>query len=118
MTTFARLLPATLALLLLAAHFVRASRQPLAAALLALVALLFVPRVWAARTVQAVLAVGVGVWLHTAWLFAAARRAQGAPSARLWAILGAVAAFTALAAWMIEGRVRALHGRDGSRLGP
>lgn len=115
MKTLVRLLPAALALLLLAAHFVRAGRAPLAASLLVLVAVLFVPRLWAVRTVQGLLAVGVGVWLHTAWSFAAERRAMGAPSARLWAILGAVAAFTALAAWMLEGRARALRGVEAER---
>lgn len=115
MKTFARLLPAALALLLLAAHFVRAGRSPLAAALLVLVAILFVPRIWAARVAQVVLVAGVGVWIHTASSLAGERRAMGAPSARLWAILGAVAAFTALAAWMVEGRVRALRGVELDR---
>jgi len=106
-----RVLPAGLAALMLGAHFFRARQLVLAAACLALLPLLVAARAWAARTVQAALALGVVVWLHTAWQFAAARRAAGAPSARLWLILGGVAAFTALAAWLLEGRARSLAAR-------
>jgi len=109
MATLARLLPAALAALFLAAHFLRAGRPGLVAVSLLLVALLFVPRAAAARAVQVALAAGVAVWLSTAWSFAAERRAAGLPAARLWAILGGVAAFTAVAAWLLEGRVRALR---------
>lgn len=112
MTTFLRVLPAGLASLMLAAHFFRARQLVLMAACLALLPLLVAARAWAARTVQVALALGVLVWLRTAWLFAAARRALGAPSVRLWVILGSVAAFTALAAWLLEGRIRRLGARQ------
>ncbi|KAB2949166.1 MAG: hypothetical protein F9K18_15330 [Thermoanaerobaculia bacterium] len=112
MTPFLRLLPAGLAVLLLGAHFFRARLLPGVAAALVLLALLFVPRAWAARAVQAGLALGALEWLRTAWVFAAARRAQGAPHLRLWLILGAVAAFTALAAWLLGARIRRLAARE------
>ena len=76
------------------------------AACLVLLPLLVIARAWAVRTVQIALTLGVIVWLRAAWLFAAARRAAGAPYVRLWVILGGVAAFTALAAWLLEGRIR------------
>jgi hypothetical protein len=92
-----------LALLLLAAHFFRAGLIPLTALCVVLVALVFVRATWAVRTLQAALALGTLEWLRTAWVFAAARAAQGQPYGRLLAILGAVAAVTALAAWLLSG---------------
>jgi hypothetical protein len=93
---------AGLALLLLAAHFFRAGLIPLTALCVVLVALLFIRATWAVRTLQTVLALGTLEWLRTAWVFAAARAAQGQPYGRLLAILGAVAAVTALAAWLLS----------------
>jgi hypothetical protein len=108
MSGFAKSLPAALALLLLAAHFFRAGRLAAVVGALLLLAVLCARRVWAVRLVQASLAVGIVVWLHTAAVFAAERRAAGAPSTRLWLILGGVATFTALAIWMLESRAREL----------
>lgn len=88
-----------LAALLLAAHFYRGGLTVAAGLALGLGALAFVRHRWARRWLQAGLAVGVIVWLHTAWLLASGRAAQGQPYGRLLAILGAVAALTALAAW-------------------
>lgn len=93
---------AGLALLLLAAHFFRAGLIPLTALCVVLVALLFIRAAWAVRTLQSVLALGTLEWLRTAWVFAAARAAQGQPYGRLLVILGAVAAVTALAAWLLS----------------
>jgi hypothetical protein len=95
---------AGLALLLLAAHFFRAGLMPLAALLVVLLALLFIRANWATRTVQIVLALGTLEWLRTAWVFAAARAAQGQPYGRLLAILGAVAALTAVASVLLSRR--------------
>jgi lysylphosphatidylglycerol synthetase-like protein (DUF2156 family) len=92
---------AGLALLLLAAHFYRAGLMPLTVLCAMLVGLLFVRATWGQRVLQAVLALGTLEWLRTAWVFAAARAAQGQPYGRLLAILGAVAAVTALAALLL-----------------
>jgi hypothetical protein len=92
---------AGLALLLLAAHFYRAGLVALTVLCAMLVGLLFVRAIWAVRVLQAVLALGTLEWLRTAWVFAAARAAQGQPYGRLLAILGAVAAVTALAALLL-----------------
>lgn len=88
-----------LAALLLAAHFYRGGLTVAAGLALGLGALAFVRRRWARRWLQAGLAAGVVVWLHTAWVLATGRIGQGQPYGRLLAILGAVAAVTALAAW-------------------
>jgi len=95
---------AGLALLLLAAHFFRAGLMPITVLCVVLVALLFVRTTWAVRSLQAALALGTLEWLRTAWVFAAARAAQGQPFGRLLAILGAVAAVTAVAALLLSGR--------------
>lgn len=93
---------AGVALLLLAAHFYRAGLAPLAALCAMLVGLLFVRATWSVRVLQAVLALGALEWLRTAWVFAAARAAQGQPYGRLLAILGTVAAVTAIAALLLS----------------
>ena len=92
------LLPA-LALLLLAAHFFRGGHTPLAAISGGLIALVFVPRPWAALLLRAALALGSIEWLRTAWVLAERRALAGEPYARMLLILGAVTVLTAVAAW-------------------
>lgn len=104
------LLPAV-ALLLLGAHFFRASLVPLTVACLALLALLFVRTAWAARTLQVAFALGTVEWLRTAWVFASARAVAGQPYGRLLIILGGVALFTALAAIVLKSKVARQHFR-------
>jgi hypothetical protein len=91
-----------LALLLLAAHFVHAGLWPVAVACAAPVALLWVRRPWAARTVQTVLVVGAIEWVLTAATLAQMRIAHHQPYVRLLAILGGVAVFTVFAALAIQ----------------
>jgi hypothetical protein len=105
------LLVPALALLLLGAHYFRAGSAPVAGLCAALVALLFVRTPWAARTVQVALAIGTLEWLRTAWTFAAARAAIDQPYARLLVILATVAAFTAVAAWIVGRRPLGQHFR-------
>ena len=93
-----------LALLLLAAHFYRADGMALAALSVAMTLLLAVPRPWAARTLQVVLVLGALGWLRTLAAVAAIRIAAGQPYVRLALILGGVAAFTLVAAWMFQHR--------------
>ncbi len=102
-----------IALALLAAHFLRGSAlAPSAAALLAL-ALLFVPRPWAARAAQAALALGVVEWLRTLGALVAQRIASGEPWLRLAAILGGVALLTALS--LVVFRAAAVRAHFGHR---
>lgn len=93
---FLRLLPPSVALLLLAAHFARAGGWGWfwAALCVALIALAAVPRPWAARVLQGALVVGTVEWIRTLVALAAARAAAGQPYTRLALILGAVAALT------------------------
>jgi hypothetical protein len=100
-------LPA-LALAILAAHFYRAAAWALMLACLALIALLAVPRAWVARLVPLCLAAGTLEWIRTAYVLVQQRIALGQPWARLALVLGAVALFTAAAAWVFRSqRLRA-----------
>jgi hypothetical protein len=95
---FNRLLPAVIALLLLAAHFYRAELPFLVPVCLGLVALSFVRLAWVPGVLALALALGTGEWLRTLLLLASGRIAAGEPYARLVVILVAVALFTLLAA--------------------
>jgi hypothetical protein len=96
-----RSIPAVLAALLLAAHYVRAASYALAAVCVAAIVLLFFSRPWATVALRAGLAAGVLVWAATAWRIASLRMSEGRPYGRMLLILGAVAAFTAFAAWIL-----------------
>ena len=98
------LLPA-LALVLLAAHFLHAGLWLPATLALLLIGLLAVPRPWAARVLQLVLALATVEWLLTAVVRAQMRMAHDEPYLRLAVILGAVAIFTAIAAAVFQHRV-------------
>ena len=111
--TIAALLLPGLALLLLGAHFFRAGLPPLTALCVVLAGLLFVRSPWVGRLLQAVLVLGALEWIRTAWVFAAARAAAGLPYGRLLAILGAVAAVTALAALLLRSVAARRHFRSG-----
>ncbi len=97
-----RRLPALLALLMLGAHFLRFGQTPLVALCLILLAPLFVPRPWAQALVRWTLALGALVWLWTLVDGIRTRLAFDEPWLRLALILGAVAAFTAWAAWLLR----------------
>jgi hypothetical protein len=100
-----------LALLLLAAHLVHSGLMSLAALAALLLGLLAVPRPWAARTLQVVLAVAVIEWILTAVGLAQLRLRHDEPYVRLAAILGSVTLFTALAALAFEHPVLRAHFR-------
>jgi hypothetical protein len=99
--------------LLLAAHFLRAGAVLFMALSFGLLALLPVRRPWAARVLQGWLLLGVVVWVLSGVAFATDRAAQGKPFLRLVAIMGSVAAVTALAALTIQsGRLGRHFGLD------
>jgi hypothetical protein len=110
-------LPIVLSLLLLGAHFLRDGATAFVAAGLALGALLFVRRPWAARVVQVALVAGCLEWLRTLMVIALQRQHAGLPWLRMALILGAVAALAALAAWLLQtprlGRIYGLSPRAG-----
>jgi len=92
---FVRLIPVTLSLLVLGAHFLRAGSPGLVAASVSAIGLLLVPRAWVPRVMTVALLVGAGTWAHTAIDLARIRASLGEPYLRMALILGGVALFTA-----------------------
>lgn len=99
---YALLILPSFAVLLLVAHFFRAGEIVLAAASVAALVLLAVPRAWAARVLQVALLAGAVEWLYTLAVFASTRMAMGQPYLRLTLILAAVALFTAASAAVFQ----------------
>lgn len=115
MATAALLALPALALLLLAAHLLHAGFVAATVVALLLGALLAVRRPWAARVLQLVLALAVVEWLLTAVRLSQLRIQHDQPYLRMALILGAVAAFTALAAALLQHRrLRAWFGRTAA----
>ena len=103
-----RRLPAFLALLMLGALSLRLG-LPLWATLpatLLLLALLFIANPAMQTALSALLGAGALAWVAMAGLRMSERLALGLPWLRLAAILGAVAMFTAWAAWLIRAARR------------
>lgn len=102
-----------LSLLALAAHFLRAGHPILVLAVLAGLAVLFVKRPWAARTVQILLLVGAVEWARTTFALATARIDAGEPYLRMIAILGGVILLSLGAALSFQtDRMRRIYGLD------
>ena len=106
--------PILFAELLLAAHFLRGGNFVAVALSLALLAFLAVRRPWAATVLQLGLVIGTLEWARTAFVLIQARRELGEPFLRLGAILGGVAAATALGLFVFRWR----RVRQHFRLGP
>ena len=99
-----RRLPALVACLLLGALSLRVGLPFLVAVPLTLAALilLFIPKPEGQAVIAALLWAGAIAWGALTWLRVQQRLAEGQPWLRLAAILGAVALFTALSAWLLR----------------
>jgi len=97
-----QLVPVVLSLIVLGAHFFRAGNLFMIFAVLCLLGLLAVRRVWAARIVQVALVLGAIEWVRTLVSLAGQRSRAGEPVVRLILILGSVALVTGLAALMFS----------------
>ena len=95
---FIRLLPVCLSSVLIAAHFLRSGSFVWVGCSLAFPFLLFFPKKWAARIVQACLVIGMLEWLRTLYIIANLRIETGKPWMRLVIILGSVAIVTGASA--------------------
>jgi hypothetical protein len=101
---FLRLLPVTLSLLLMAAHFYRGGLLiPSGICAVLPVVLIFRER-WVPPLIRVVLILGAFEWLHALYGFVQTRIALGQPWTRLAIILGAVALLTALSALVFSNR--------------
>lgn len=118
MRTFLLSLPAGLSVVVLGAHLLFHGQLPLVPPVLALLALLWVRRAWAARVLQAALVLGAAEWVRTALASAAARDAAGAPWLRMALILGAVALVSLLGAALLETGTMRRRFRGGGGADP
>jgi len=97
---------ATVAFVLLAAHFHRAGLEVGAGVALLLLPFPWIARPWATRAAQAALVLGALEWLRTLSLHASQRLAEGRPVLRLGLILGTVALVTFASAPLLSRRGR------------
>jgi hypothetical protein len=100
--TIALLIPAALSFVLLAAHFVRSGSALLVLLSLACIGLLFIPRRWAARTVQVLLVLGALEWLRATVVLIDHRMSADDDWLRMAIILVCVALFTGLSALLLQ----------------
>lgn len=98
------LVPTVLSLLLAGAHFLRADQDGLVVLSVALIALVAVPRRWAAYLLQGALLLIAAEWVRTTVALVSVRQAHGLPSGRMAAILGGVALVAVLAALLLRTR--------------
>ena len=96
------LLVPALALLLLAAHFVRAQLWFPAVVSAVLIGLLALRAQWSVLALQCCLVLGSIEWLRTLLATAAARIAMGQPYTRMALIIGVVAALTFASALILQ----------------
>lgn len=90
--------PLILSALVLAAHFLRTGNLVVVALILCAPLLLLVRQRWVVIALQVGLGVAALEWIRTAVTIAQERAATGAPTTRMFVILGGVALFTALSA--------------------
>ena len=108
-----RFLPAILSLVVLGAHFARIGNFVVVLLLLMCIGLLWMRRPWVAYVIQTILALGIIVWVLTAFGIAFSRIQNGEDWLRMALIMGGVAGFTAYAAWHFRHpRLRAWYGTD------
>ncbi len=100
MNKYFRLPSIVLSILVLAAHFFRSGDVILMALSLGLLFLLFFKGQWAVNAMQVFLFLGGLEWIWTAMLLVMQRQAIGQPWLRMACILGGVALFTFLAAFV------------------
>ena len=106
-------LPIALSFAVLGAHFMRYGNTTGVIGAVVLVALLFIRRPWAARTMQVALVLAALEWLHTLYNLMQVRMALDQPFARMAVILGAVAAVTACSSLLFQLRpLKSIYGLD------
>ncbi|WP_405219895.1 hypothetical protein [Lentisalinibacter sediminis] len=110
------LLLIVLSLAVLGAHYLRYGNVFGVAVSLALIGLLFVRSAWAARVIQAALVLGAVEWAHILYELTQIRLAQGAPTARMGAIIGVVILVTVGSALLFQtGTMKRMYGLETTR---
>ncbi len=99
-----KLSPVIISLLILGAHFYRASLFPFLLYSIILSFLLYKKNNWVARSIQLFLIIGSMEWIRTLIVFIDTRITIGQSWTRLAVILGSVALFTGLSALIFQIR--------------
>jgi len=98
-----RVVPLIVSALLMAVHFLRSGNVAVVVLILCAPLLLLTRQRWSVVALQIALAAAAIEWVRIALAIARERAAAGAPSTRMFVILGSVALFTALSAWPLRG---------------
>ena len=101
-----RAIPASLAALLLGAHFLRTGNMIVVALCVVVGIAAFIPVPAIRWAVRILLALGALEWLMTAGELLRFRMATGEPWIRMIAIMAAVALFTAFASWFLPAHAK------------
>jgi hypothetical protein len=101
-----RVTPLVISTLVIAAHFFRSGNYGFVIFALVCPLLLWTRQRWAVVAVQVLLGIAAIEWIRTAVSIAWDRAALGAPTTRMFVILGAVALFAALSALPLEAASR------------
>ena len=101
---FIWLIPVFISLLLLASHFLRYGNILFMALSLSVIPLLAIRKKWVVLLVRILLFLGTLEWVRTIWTLAAIRMEFGKPYLRMAIILGGVALFTFLSAFVFKSK--------------
>lgn len=110
--TYLQLVPATLSLVILAAHFLRSGSLLFVFLVLVVAGFVLVRQPWAGRALQWVLVIGAIEWLRTLVVLTSQRRLEGLPYTRMALILAAVGVFTLASALLVSTRRAKVHFRE------
>lgn len=101
---FVRLLPVTISLLLLSAHFSRAGIQILSLFFLIFPFFLLIKKQWTVKFIKVALIIGTLEWIRTLFYYIGRRIELGEPYIRLVIIIMCVALFTGLSILVFKNR--------------
>ena len=101
---FIWLIPVFISLLLLAAHFLRYGNILFMTLSLLAIPLLAIRKKWVVLLFRTLLFLGTVEWVRTIWTLAAIRMEFGEPYLRMAIILGVVALFTFLSAFVFNSK--------------
>ena len=101
---FIWLIPVFISLLLLAAHFLRYGNILFMTLSLLAIPLLAIRKKWVVLLFRTLLFLGTVEWVRTIWTLAAIRMEFGKPYLRMAIILGGVAVFTLISAFVFNSK--------------
>ena len=99
---FVKLLPVIFSFLILSAHFSRGDMFFLSLLFLILPLLLIIKKQWVVRLIQIILVIGSLEWIRSLFIYVNQRQAIDEPYLRLIIIIGIIALFTGLSAFVFR----------------